>query len=174
MQEHQFKIAPIRWPAYAFIAALLIVILIPLTAIKSANHYHYSAAVVFTIILLVASLFTYILYTGNRMKFTLTDSHLIIRALYGKTIPRQNLLTNQARLIDFQTEKDLKPFWRTNGIGLPGYSQGWYSSRNHKHKYLVFATDSRRALLIPTTLGYSILLTPASPAEFLTHLTQTS
>ena len=55
------------------------------------------------------------------------------------------------------------------GTGLPGYQAGWFRLRNGE-KALLYLTDRARAVYIPTTAGYSLLLSPADPDGFLSQL----
>ena len=59
--------------------------------------------------------------------------------------------------------------WRRMGTGLPGYQAGWFRLRNGE-KALLYLTDRARAVYIPTTAGYSLLLSPADPDGFLSQL----
>ena len=56
-----------------------------------------------------------------------------------------------------------------DGTGLPGYQAGWFRLRNGE-KALVYLTDRGRAVYVPTTAGYSVLLSPAEPDAFLAAL----
>jgi hypothetical protein len=55
------------------------------------------------------------------------------------------------------------------GTGLPGYQAGWFRLRNGE-KALVYLTDRRRAVYVPTTAGYDVLLSPEDPDGFLRAL----
>ena len=51
------------------------------------------------------------------------------------------------------------------GTGMPGYQAGWFRLQNGD-KALVYMTDSRRAVYVPTTEGYAVLVSPADPDAF--------
>jgi hypothetical protein len=55
------------------------------------------------------------------------------------------------------------------GTGLPGYQSGWFRLANGESA-LVYLTDRSKAVHIPTTLGYSLLLSPDDPDGFLAAL----
>ena len=63
----------------------------------------------------------------------------------------------------------LQPKWRRIGTALPGYQAGWFRLRNGE-KALLYLTDRTRAVYIPTTAGYSLLLSPADPDAYLSRL----
>jgi PH (Pleckstrin Homology) domain-containing protein len=89
--------------------------------------------------------------------------------LYGRLVPRAQLRVDQARRVDFGREPELLPKWRRMGTGLPGYQAGWFRLRDGE-KALLYLTDRTRAVYIPTTAGYSLLLSPADPDRFLSQL----
>jgi hypothetical protein len=59
------------------------------------------------------------------------------------------------------------------GTGLPGYRAGWFRLKNGE-RALVYLTDDRRAVYVPTTAGYSVLVSPGEPDQFLAALRQAS
>ena len=85
---------------------------------------------------------------------------------YGRTIPADQIRVDAMKLIDFAAEPELKPRWRTMGTGLPGYQAGWFRLANGE-RALLYLTDKTRAVYVPTTAGYSLVLSPAEPDAFL-------
>lgn len=103
-------------------------------------------------------------------RFVVTSEGLRLRGdLYGRLIPRSELRLDAARRVDLASERDLQPKWRTMGTGLPGYQAGWFRLRSGE-KALLYLTDRSRAVYIPTTAGYSLLLSPVDPDGFLSRL----
>jgi hypothetical protein len=106
-------------------------------------------------------------------KFEVSPEGLRLRgSLYGRFIPASQLRLDAARVVDLGGTPELRLKWRTNGVGLPGYSAGWFSLYNGE-KALVFLTHRGRILYIPTTAGYSLLLSPDDPDAFLATLRKT-
>ena len=89
--------------------------------------------------------------------------------LYGRVVPKAQLRVDLARRVDLERDEALRPRWRRVGTGLPGYQAGWFRLRNGE-KALLYLTDRSRAVYIPTTAGYSLLLSPADPDGFLSRL----
>ena len=89
--------------------------------------------------------------------------------LYGRLLPKSQLRVDLARRVDLTREEQLRPKWRRIGTALPGYQSGWFRLRNGE-KALLYLTDRARAVYIPTTAGYSLLLSPADPDGFLAQL----
>lgn len=104
-------------------------------------------------------------------------SRFVIRAdglrlegdLYGRLVPKAQLRVEAARRVDLAREDGLQPKSRRMGTALPGYQAGWFRLRNGE-KALLYLTDRTRAVYIPTTAGYSLLLSPADPGGFLSRL----
>jgi len=89
--------------------------------------------------------------------------------LWGRFIPKAELRVDLARRVDMTQEEGLRPKWRRIGTALPGYQSGWFRLRNGD-KALLYLTDRTRAVYVPTTAGYVLLLSPADPDGFLSTL----
>lgn len=107
---------------------------------------------------------------ARQARFEISPDGLRIRGdLYGRTIPLSQLRLADARRVDFEAAPDLVPTLRTFGTGLPGYQSGWFRLRNGE-RALLYLTDRRRAVYLPTTDGYSLLLSPEAPDAFVAAL----
>ena len=89
--------------------------------------------------------------------------------LYGRLVPKSQLRVEAARRVDLVREEALRPKSRRMGTALPGYQAGWFRLRNGE-KALLYLTDRTRAVYVPTTAGYSLLLSPVDPDAFLSRL----
>ena len=132
--------------------------------------------IVFGIVVLVLLSIIFFLgvfaYASRHVTFEVSTEGLAIRGdLYGRRIPAQSLLTHQARAVDLSAERDYALAWRTNGAGFPGYSSGWFRLANGDQT-LVFVTDRRRVVYLPTREGYSLLLSVPETEKFLAALGQ--
>ena len=108
---------------------------------------------------------------GSReSRFEVSADSLWIRGdLYGRAIPRAALLVDLAGRVNLEQRPELKPRWKRVGTGLPGYQSGWFSLRSGE-KALVYLTDRAKAVYVPTTAGYSLLLSPDDPDAFVAAL----
>ncbi|WP_419934321.1 PH domain-containing protein [Candidatus Palauibacter sp.] len=97
------------------------------------------------------------------------DGLKLVGDLWGRTIPLDHLELDDARIVDLRGEPDLVPRRRTAGTALGGYSSGWFRLRNGE-KSLLYLTDRRRVVYIPTRDGYSLLLSQSDPRRFLEAL----
>ncbi|MFH1031486.1 MAG: PH domain-containing protein [Chloroflexota bacterium] len=130
----------------------------------SSTPYIFLAAIGLILVLLLA-LFVFTGYSMKNGKFEVTDQGLAIKTgAYGRFIPKDIIVRENVRTLNFNNFGEYKPRWRTNGIGLPGYSEGWFRL-NNKEKALLFVTDSSKVVYIPTTRGYSIMLSPQNPEQ---------
>lgn len=124
------------------------------------------------IMLLAAGFFVFLSYSVGRETFLITSAGLTISGnLYGRTIPSRSLLPENARALDITANEAYRLKSRTNGTGLPGYKAGWFRCDNGK--VLVFLTDQRHVAAIPTSEGYTLLLSVADPAAFIQSLKTT-
>jgi hypothetical protein len=128
--------------------------------------------VVGVFLLALLFLFAYLAYSSRNVKFEVSAEGLRIKGdIYGRTIPARALVVDKAKILDLGKEKEYQLGWRTNGAGLPGYKSGWFRLKNGE-KGLVFVTDTRRVVYLPTREGYSVLLSVARPSDFIQALRQ--
>lgn len=83
---------------------------------------------------------------------------------YGRLISWREIDATTVRAVDLADEPGLRPGFRSNGIGLPGYQAGWFSLKNGRDG-LLFLTDRGRVAVIPTRT-YTVLLSVEDPAAF--------
>jgi hypothetical protein len=113
-------------------------------------------------------------YAGKlaQVRFEISPQAIDIRGdLYGRSIPRSQLVLDQARVVDLNVEPRFRKFLKLNGIGLPHYKSGWFLLKN-SDRALVFMTRFDQAVVVPTTAGYTLMITPDQPAELLAALQQ--
>jgi hypothetical protein len=139
-----FSIAPAATRALWFLPVVLVVVLVPVITLVGGS--------------LVAS---------RAAHFDVSPAGLQLRGdWFGRMIPAEQIRGQAVKRVDFTAEPDLTPQRRTMGTGLPGYQAGWFRLRNGE-RALLYLTDRRRAVYVPTTAGYSLLLSPADPDGFL-------
>jgi PH (Pleckstrin Homology) domain-containing protein len=122
------------------------------------------------VICLVVGLLGAAVLSSRGARFEISPAGLRLRGdLYGRLIPAEQLRGASASRIDFSTMPELRPAGRTFGTGLPGYRSGWFRLRNGE-RALLYLTDESRAVYVPTTAGYSVVLSPLEPDQFLAAL----
>jgi hypothetical protein len=93
------------------------------------------------------------------------ESLTLSGSVYGRRVPRSDLLVDRLRVVDLASEPGLSFRFRTNGIGLPSYSVGWFKLKNGERS-LAFVTDRRKVIYLPTRHGYVLLLSVKDPEGF--------
>lgn len=111
------------------------------------------------------------LYRPEQVQYVITKSGIAIPGLWeGRSIPASALQPESARIVDLNVETALAPAMRLQGVRTPGYEAGSYKLKNGKKAY-VFIRDRSRVAVIPTTLGYDLLLSiHEDPEEFLQRI----
>lgn len=110
---------------------------------------------------------------GRSTRYEVHPNGIRIRGtLYGRRIRRKDLLLESVERLELTETDPRSPKLRTNGIGLPGYSAGWFRL-NSGEKALVFVTDPKRVVYIPTRRSYALLLSVDDPEGFVTTLKET-
>ena len=122
------------------------------------------------VLAVVFSILTISVMAASGARFQVTSDGLRIRGdLYGRFIPAANLRLDGARRVDLSRATELVPRRRTMGGAFPGYQSGWFRLANGE-KALVYLTDRRKAVYVPTTEGYGVLISPDDPDAFLAAL----
>ena len=120
--------------------------------------------------LLVGLALAYNAYATNHMTLRVTGDALEVDApLRKRAVARSEIKLAEARRVDLTKETSLVPTHRKNGSDVSGLKEGWWQLKNGE-KALVVVTNPENAVYIPTTAGYSLLVTPTDPSSFLTFL----
>lgn len=70
--------------------------------------------------------------------------------LFDRLIPREAMDLQVAFSVDFTKDAEYGLLVRTSGIGMAGFSAGWFRLKG-SDKVLVFLTDQTRAIAVPPT-----------------------
>ena len=110
------------------------------------------------------------LFGSRIVTLEVSDRGVRVRGdVYGRFIPREALRVEQAKVLDLATDPGYSPVARTNGIGLPDYQSGWFRLANGSSA-LLFVTNWSRAVRVPTTERFDLLVSPSDPQAFLAAL----
>lgn len=106
-------------------------------------------------------------WSSRHSRVELTDHSIrLIGDLWGRSIPLGKLDLAASDVVRLDASSAYKPVSRTWGTGMPGYASGWLRLRNGE-KALAYLTTSERVVHIPTSDGYSLLLSVAEPDALL-------
>jgi hypothetical protein len=124
------------------------------------------------ILVFVVSVLALSVWGSRGARFEVSDGGLRLRGdLYGRFIPAASLRADEARRVDLNANPEFRPRLRTMGTGLPGYQSGWFRLANGESG-LLYLTDRRKAVYVPTAFGYSLLISPDDPDAFVSALRQ--
>ena len=122
------------------------------------------------VLVLVATILWASINGARSATFELSREGLRLRGdWYGRLIPAEHLVSGMAKQVDLAVSSELAPGRRTMGTGLPGYQAGWFRLRNGE-RALLYLTDRSKAVYVPTTEGYGVLVSPSEPDKFLAAL----
>lgn len=115
-------------------------------------------------------LMIWLAWSMQNVRFTVSNEGLRLQGdLYGRLIPLKSLKLGEAVVTNLNTDTDYQPKWRTMGTGLPGYSAGWFKLCNGT-KALLYVTDRTHVARIPTTEGYTVMVSVAEPQALIEEL----
>lgn len=89
--------------------------------------------------------------------------------IYGFTVSRDRLKTARVTVVDLDVQSDLALSRRTNGLGMFGYSVGWFTLANGSQA-IAAITDRRRVVYLEQSDGNSIMFSCQDPARFVDFL----
>ncbi|MBL8214550.1 MAG: hypothetical protein JNK87_27760 [Bryobacterales bacterium] len=117
-------------------------------------------ALILAIPLAMVVLFAFFWYSMRHTTFEVSADGIRIRGdVYGRTIPLDQLRLEKAKVYNMAEDAEHGLSWRTNGVGMPGYSSGWFRLKNGE-KALVFLTARNRVLYVPTSEDYALVVSP--------------
>lgn len=167
-----YELAPLTSTGFWSLAALLAGLLGLSVFIMGKPMTKTSKAVSLGVLLPTILAFGWMFYKAGDSSLIITADMVTLDApLYGFSLPREEVNLAQARMLSWDEEPGLKPEYRTNGVGMPGFQLGWFSLSSGE-KVFMAVTDPRRLILIPTRLGYPIVLSLAEGKRLLESVTK--
>ncbi len=121
-------------------------------------------------VILMALLYTAYSSRNSRVEIE-ADRIKLVGDFWGREIPFSLLNIPGARILDLNENPEYSPKRRTFGTGLPGYASGWFRLYNGE-KALVYLTRRRDVIYVPTSDGYSLLLSVEETKRFIETLQQ--
>lgn len=116
---------------------------------------------------LVLIMLVWIGWSARHSRVEVTDAGLrLVGDLWGRSIPLGALDLAASEVVMLDGSSQYRPVSRTFGTGMPGYASGWLRLHNGE-KALAYLTTSERVVRIPTSEGYSLLLSVADPEALL-------
>lgn len=170
MASQWFTLAPLSKTAHISFIILLFGLVALLLFLLLRSMPVNAKAVSAGLLLATIGFFSWIYWQANTASVSLSANRLDIKVpLYSQSIALSHLQLQHARQIDL-TDKDMPSLsWRTNGVGLPGYSLGWFRLKSGGKAFAAIS-DSHNVILLPTDLDYMLLLSTADAPALLAAL----
>ena len=126
------------------------------------------AVCIFLVIIFAALAYT--AYSARNSRLEVGENQLrLVGDFWGRSIDFSSLQLDNAAIIGLDSSSNYAPRRRTFGTAVPGYASGWFRLHNGE-KALAYLTNRESVVYIPTSLGYSLLLSADRPEQFLDAL----
>jgi hypothetical protein len=110
----------------------------------------------------------FLVYVLTRNEVSIRDGSVHIKAgFFHQRVKLPEI--GAPRVVDLRAERDMAPDTRRNGVRLPGFQVGWFTLKNRARAF-VLLTGRERVVHVPTTKGFSLLLSLKEPELFLEQL----
>ena len=101
---------------------------------------------------------------SSRRALVVTTEGMTVRTSFYKVfVKRSALKVDEIRACDSKHEPACMLSVRTNGVSIPGYQSGWFRTRSREKAFVAMGEGD--CVLIPTTEGFSILLSTRDAAK---------
>jgi len=129
-------------------------------------------AIICMILTVVLLALAYTAYSSRNSRVEIENDRIkLVGDFWGREIPFELLNVTDARILDLARNVEYSPKRRTLGTGMPGYASGWFRLRSGE-KALVYLTRRHDVVYVPTSDGYSLLLSVEEPERFIGTLQQ--
>lgn len=126
--------------------------------------------VICAVLLVVLLALAYTAYSSRNSRVEIARDRIsVVGDFWGREIPLNLVDVSGVRILDLNKNSEYYPKRRTFGTGVPGYASGWFRLRNGD-KALVYLTKRRDVVYVPTSDGYSLLLSVEEPKKFVETL----
>ncbi len=171
MSELDFSIVPPE--KWANLVPLLIGVVAPVGALvaiglaKPAPQEWPMIALAILIMPLMAGLLSWSMYHRS---VSLSPTGMRIRGLpWARVVPFGDLDIGNARIVNLDEQRKLRPGFKIAGSRLPGFRSGWFRLHDARRAY-VLLTDWRRTVELPRKDGRVYLLSLQRPEAFIDAL----
>lgn len=160
------RVRALRWLAVLlFVVPGAVLLILCVRVLQQGTPAWLAGSALLGPLLLLEILYIFLAWRIRRAGVALNANAIGIDAgVSSRVIALQRLAPRGVREIDLTQRPDLRPLLRTFGIGLPGFTAGWYRLRNGR-KALCLITDRTRVSMLEdeTSLLYLLSLTDPAP-----------
>lgn len=119
-------------------------------------------------ILISALVVAVIFWLLNSARVTFLGDHLVVGGgFYKVKVPITDMLLEDVK--ELPSDSPFRLRWRTNGLGWPGLSLGWFTTNQGKRVFAAISSRDHR-VYIPLRGKYDLVVTPESTNVFLSTL----
>lgn len=170
--ERSFTIPAISQSAYLWLAGLLLLFLVVTAILGWQSFFEPSFWFAVILLLLTVGVFAWFLVGQQHSLLAISDQGLRLKVpMYGRVIPTQAVVFAQIQPVTLDRQSPYRLKWRTNGLSVPGYDLGWFSTFGGG-KVLAAITKTDQVIAIPTTKGYTLLVSVEQPDQVTAQLQQ--
>ncbi len=115
--------------------------------------------------------FLWLSFAQTQSSIILTDTELLFNVpVYGKRFAFSEIEVDQIQTANLSSDRGVRLFVRSNGVGVPGYQLGWFRLRDTRKALAAVTGDD--VVIIPTRRGYSLVATVADPSKVANEIRQ--
>lgn len=131
-------------------------------------------AITITILGVTVGALAYSIAGSRNTRFFVNPDGLRLHGdFYSRFIHISHLRLDAARTVDLRKDASLTPVRRIMGTAVNGYRAGWFKLEDGESA-LLYVTDLSKVVYLPTTDGYTLMLSVEDPATFLKSLSRTT
>lgn len=117
---------------------------------------------------LVALVFALVFWLLASAKLTFIGNDLVAGGgIYRVRVPLSKVVVEGVEALPETSPFRLR--WRTNGLGWPGLSLGWFTTTRDKRVFAAVSSKQNR-IYIPLHEKFDLVVSPVEPEKFLTEL----
>lgn len=170
--ERSFTIPAISQLAYLWLAGLILLFLVVTAILGWQSFFEPSFWFAVIVLLLIVGVFAWFLIGQQHSALVISSRGLWLKVpMYGRMIPTQAVVFAQIQPVTLDQQSPYRLKWRTNGLSVPGYDLGWFSTFG-KGKVLAAITKTDQVIAIPTIKGYTLLVSVEHPDQVTAQLRQ--
>jgi len=155
---------PLRWLAVLiFVPSAVLLAILCVRVLRMGAPPWLAGSALLGPLLLLDLLYIFLAWRIRRAGVALSTRAIgIDTGFSSRLVALQRLAPRGVREIDLTRHPELRPLLRTLGVGLPGFSGGWYRLRDGR-KALCLVTDRDRVTLLEDETGLVYLVSLADP-----------
>ena len=120
--------------------------------------------------LALSGVLIYFMWGSFRSTVSVDEDSLRLQVpMYSATVPLDVIFARQATILDLATNRQVRPYVRTNGLRVPGYQLGRFRLENGTPARVALTRQSG-VVYVPTNVGTALLISVDDPEKFIAAL----